>query len=113
MKTIVRVPYCRARSASAMTCLISLMPVSTAENSMNSAFVMRDDLCQSGLARPRRAPEDERANIVALQLGAQRLPGRNQMLLANKLIERPRTHAVGKRPGTVSGAVAATRNRLE
>src|ERR1700676_1965502 len=40
MKTIVRVPYCRARSASAMTCLISLIPASTAENSMNSAFVM-------------------------------------------------------------------------
>src|ERR1700676_1139999 len=41
MKTMVRVPYCRARSASAMTCLISLIPASTAENSMNSALVMR------------------------------------------------------------------------
>src|ERR1700689_3871355 len=39
MKTIVRVPYCRARSASAITCLISLIPASTAENSMNSALV--------------------------------------------------------------------------
>src|SRR5882762_4034458 len=37
MNRIVRVPYWRARSASAMTCLISLMPESTAENSMNSA----------------------------------------------------------------------------
>src|SRR5271166_4065453 len=40
MNTMVRVPYCRARSASAMTCLISLIPASTAENSMNSARVM-------------------------------------------------------------------------
>ena len=40
MKTMVRVPYWRARSASAMTCLISFIPVSTAENSRNSAFVM-------------------------------------------------------------------------
>src|ERR1035438_7550388 len=39
MNTMVRVPYWRARSASAMTCLISLIPASTAENSMNSALV--------------------------------------------------------------------------
>ena len=40
MKTIVRVPYCRARSASAITCLISLIPASTALNSMKSARVI-------------------------------------------------------------------------
>src|SRR6202011_224492 len=38
---MVRVPYWRARSASLMTCLISLMPARTAENSMKSALVMR------------------------------------------------------------------------
>src|SRR5437660_12331993 len=37
---MVRVPYWRARSASDITCLISLIPASTAENSMNSAFVI-------------------------------------------------------------------------
>src|SRR5579885_1756487 len=37
---MVRVPYCLGRSASAITCLISLIPASTAENSMNSALVM-------------------------------------------------------------------------
>src|SRR5216684_434923 len=47
MKTMVRVPYCRARSASAITCLISLIPASTAENSMNSALVMRAMICAS------------------------------------------------------------------
>src|SRR5216684_1340099 len=40
MNRMVRVPYCRAFSASSMTCLISLIPESTAENSMNSALVM-------------------------------------------------------------------------
>ena len=39
-KTMVRVPYCRPRSASAMTCLISLIPERTALNSINSARVM-------------------------------------------------------------------------
>ena len=41
MKTMVRVPNWRAFSASAITCLISLMPESTAENSMKSALVTR------------------------------------------------------------------------
>src|SRR5258708_1308212 len=40
MNRMVRVPYCRAFSASSITCLISLIPESTAENSMNSALVM-------------------------------------------------------------------------
>ena len=71
-----------------------------------------DDLGQRSLARPRRAPENERANIVALKLRAQRLSRRNQMLLANKLIQRPRTHTVGQRPGAIAGVVVA-RNGLE
>ena len=62
----------------------------------------RDDLRQRGLAGARRSPEDERANIVALDLRAQRLAGRDQMLLADKLIERPRTHAIGQRPGAIA-----------
>src|ERR1700722_12317336 len=37
---MVRVPFWRARSASVITCLISLIPAITAENSMKSALVM-------------------------------------------------------------------------
>src|SRR5258708_4932484 len=40
MNRIVRVPYCRAFFSVSMTCLISLIPESAAENSMNSALVM-------------------------------------------------------------------------
>ena len=69
MKTMVRVPYCLARSASAITCLISLMPVRTAENSTNSALVMRAMILrQRGLAGAGRSPEDKRADVVALDL---------------------------------------------
>jgi len=71
-----------------------------------------DDLGQRRLTRPRRAPEDERADVVALELGAQRLAGRNQVLLSDKFVQRPGTHAIGQRPGPIAGVVAA-RNGLE
>ena len=71
-----------------------------------------DDLRQRSLTRPRRTPEDERADIVALQLGTQRLPGRDQVLLANKLIQRPRPHTISQWPSAIAGVVAA-RNGLE
>ncbi len=48
----------------------------------------------AGAGRP---PEDERADIVALDLGAQRLAGTNQMLLPDVFVEGARTHAIGKR----------------
>ena len=73
----------------------------------------RDDLRQRGLACARRSPEDERADIVALNLGAQRLAGRDQMLLADKLVQRARAHAIGQRPGAIARAIAALNVDLE
>ena len=100
---MVRVPYCRARSASAMTCLISLMPASTAENSMKSALVMRAMILrQRGLADARRSPEDQRARCrrarSAVRSGFART---EQMLLPDKFVERARTHAIGQRAGAI------------
>jgi hypothetical protein len=56
-----------------------------------------DDLRQRGLARPRRSPEDDGAGIVALNLQPQRFARADDMLLADKLVERARTHTVGER----------------
>ena len=82
-----------------MTCLISLIPASTAENSMNSALVMRAMILrQRGFARARRSPENQRPGVVALDLRAQRLARADQMLLPDIFVERARTHAIGQRP---------------
>src|SRR5262249_32599119 len=59
---------------------------------------VRDDLRQRGLARARRAPEDDGAGIVALDLQTQRLARPDDVLLADKLFQRARTHAVRQRP---------------
>ena len=64
-------------------------------------------LRQRGLAGAGRPPEDERADIVALDLRAQRLARTDQVLLADEFIERPRTHAVGQRASAVAGVFAA------
>src|SRR4051812_13503698 len=45
--TSVRVPYWRARSGCAMTSFVSLIPLSTAENSRNSAWLERAVMCAS------------------------------------------------------------------
>ena len=56
-----------------------------------------DDLGEGGFARARRAPEDHRGRVIALDLHAQRLARPDQVLLADEFIERPRPHAVGQR----------------
>src|SRR6185369_1926396 len=67
----------------------------------------RDDLRQRGFAGAGRPPEDEGANIVALNLRAQRLAGADKMLLPDEFIERARTHAVSQRAGAIAGVLAA------
>jgi hypothetical protein len=57
-----------------MTCLISLMPARTAENSIKSALVMRD-FGEGCFAGARRAPEDHRGGVVALDLHTQGFAG--------------------------------------
>ena len=56
-----------------------------------------DDARERRLAAAGRAPEQHRAEIVALDLGAQRLAGAEQFFLADEFVERLRTHAVGQR----------------
>ena len=73
---------------------------------MNSALVMfGDDLGECGLADAGRSPEDERAEIVALDLDAERLAGGDEVLLADELVEGARTHAVGERASAIGGGV--------
>ena len=60
---------------------------------------MCDDLRQRGLARARRSPEDDGAGIVTLNLQAERLARADDVLLADKLVERARTHTVGQEDG--------------
>ena len=73
---------------------------------MKSAWVMRAMIFgQRRLADARRAPEDERAGVIALDLYPQRFAGREDVLLPDEFVERARTHAVGQRPRLVHGIV--------
>src|ERR1051326_4682039 len=58
---------------------------------------VRNDLRQRGLACPRWSPEDDGAGIIALNLQAKRLTRTDDVLLADKFIERARAHTIGKR----------------
>ena len=58
----------------------------------------RDDLGEGGFADSGRAPEEQRAGIVALDLDPQRLAGRENVLLSDELIQAARAHAIGQRP---------------
>ena len=64
-----------------------------------------DDLGQRGFADAGRSPEDQRAGIVALDLHPQRLAGTEYVFLANKLVQRPRAHAIGQRTRLVDGII--------
>src|SRR6266478_3475396 len=66
---------------------------------------MRDDLRQRSFSGARRSPEDERAGIVALDLGAQGLARGDQVFLADKFIQRARTHTVGQWTSCITGFV--------
>src|SRR2546429_831302 len=54
--------------------------------------VARDQAGEGRLARAGRAPEDARPHVAAPDQLAQRLPGAEQVLLAEKLLERLRPH---------------------
>ena len=64
-----------------------------------------DDLGQRGFADAGRPPEKQRAGVVALDLHPQRLAGRENVFLSDKLIQRTRAHAIGQRPRFVDGIV--------
>src|SRR5215831_18432410 len=56
-----------------------------------------DDFRQGRFPSPWRPPEDQGSDVVTLQLSAQRFAGSDEVLLTDKLIERARAHAIGKR----------------
>ena len=89
MKRIVRRPVARRiRSASVITSRISLMPESTALNETKRACVVSAMMPRERrLAGAGRAPEDDRLQQVALDRLAQRPAGREQLLLADELVE--------------------------
>ena len=62
-----------------------------------AARFARDDRGQRGLAGARRAPEDHRAQFVALDLLAQRLARPQDVKLAHEFLDGLRPHAVGER----------------
>ena len=68
---------------------------------------VRDDLRQRGFARARRAPENQRARIVALDLRVQRLARSDEVLLPDKFVQRARTHAIRQRTGAIAGVLRA------
>src|SRR5205823_8021563 len=57
--------------------------------------VVRDQAREGRLARAGRAPEDARPHVATPDQLAQRLPGAEQVLLAEKLLEPRRPHAGG------------------
>ena len=78
------------------------MPLSTALKGMNSHLRQpRDQPGERRLAYPRRPPQDDRAERVALDLRAQRLARPEDVLLADVIFEALGTHPVGERPPLV------------
>ncbi len=66
-----------------------------------------DDASEGGLARARRAVEDDRAELVGLDGPAQKPPRPDNVLLADEFIERARAHPRGERRLTVGQLVAS------
>ena len=98
-KTIVRRPDERRRTcAAAMTSLISLMPASTALKATNCALVMsamtRASVVLPVPGGPQRMIDCRRSRSIASRSG---LPGREDLVLADDLVERPRPHPFGER----------------
>ena len=83
------------RSTAART---SLTPASTADSATNSAsHVLRDEPRERRLAGAGRTPEDHRMQRAAFEQAAQRLARREQVRLADELVERARSHAISQR----------------
>jgi hypothetical protein len=96
-----------------MTCLISLIPSQHgAELDELRPSHAGNDFGKRSLAGAGRSPENQRSQIVALNLRPQGLARRNQMLLADVLIERARTHPVSQRIAAIP-RIGRVRNRLK
>ena len=112
MKRMVRLPRRRSRSASAITALISLMPLSTALKGMNSQCVTRAiSFASVVLPTPGGPQRMIERQLIALDLPAQRLAGAEDVLLADVIFERSGTHALGQRTLARSRRIPAARER--
>jgi hypothetical protein len=69
-----------------------------AERHELAACDARDQARERSLANARRPPQDQRAQLIALDLRPQRLARRQDVLLSYKVLEFFRTHALGERP---------------
>ena len=58
---------------------------------------LRDHARQGGLARPRRPPQDDRLEHVPFDRETQRRARREDVLLADDVVERARAHPLGQR----------------
>ena len=56
-----------------------------------------DDVCKRGLAAARRAEKDGACKAVRFDRAAEKAAAAHNVRLANKFIQRARTHTVGKR----------------
>jgi len=88
------------------------MPVSTAENSINSAFVMWARIWARVVLPVPGGPQKIREPVSSAQSGCAALARRDEMFLPYEFVERAWTHAVGERTGTV-GRFFAARDGLE
>ena len=68
-----------------------------AEGDELAAGHARNQFRQRGLAHARRAPENNRRQLIALNLPPQRLLRPQNMLLADVIFQALRTHALGQR----------------
>ena len=102
----------RRCSAAAMTSFTSLMPDSTAENATNSARV-RSAIRRASvvLPVPGRPPQDDRLQQVALDHFAQRPSRRDEVILADDLVERPRAASARRVGWSADRPVQACRRR--
>ena len=87
------------------------MPLSTALKGMNSQRVTcGDDARQRGFADAGRAPEDERLELVALDLDAEGFAGSEDVLLADEVFEGFGAHALGQgAAGEIGGGGAGVK----
>ena len=65
----------------------------------DGARLLREQKRDGGLAGARRPPQDHRIQSARRDHLAEQLAGAEQMLLADDLVERTRTHPIGERLG--------------
>ena len=102
---IVCRPDCASvASARATASRMSLTPDSTAESAMNSALnasaISRASVV---LPTPGRSPQDHRVRLARRERDGERLARREQMPLADHLVDRRRAQALGERRGGIGG----------